>query len=187
MEAADQASLEELFRGAFRKLASGVSVITYVSPDGKANGMTATSVCSVSISPPKLLVCINRQAKTREHIVAAGYFGVNFLSSGQSDISQFCARPGQDKVLELGWFLLADKNPRTPILTGALACLECRLGSVYEEATHSILIGSVVRANTSPASCPLVYFDGSYHTELVKTQPTSGSETLFDDMVRAYS
>ena len=187
MEAADQASLEQLFRGAFRRLASGVSVITYLSPNGKANGMTATSVCSVSMSPPKLLVCINRQAKTREHIVAAGCFAVNFLSSSQRDVSQFCAQPGQDKVLQPGWFCLADANPRIPILNGALASLECSLGSVYEEATHSILIGSVVGADTSSASCPLVYFDGAYHTELVKTQPAAGSETLFEDMVRAYS
>lgn len=186
MQAGNDANLAQLFRGAFRRLASGVSVITYMS-QGKASGMTATSVCSVSISPPKLLVCINRQAKTREHIVEAGCFGVNFLSSNQRDISQYCATPGQEKVLEQGWFFMTETSLRIPIITGALASLECSLGSIYEEATHSILIGSVVGANSSSISCPLVYFDGAYHTELIHTQPAAGSETLFEDMVRAYS
>ncbi len=154
--------LDQLFRQAFRRLAATVTVLTYLDPEGRPCGLTATSVCSVSVSPPTLLACVNRASRTRDHIHAHGRFGVNILASTQQDVSNVCSRPGGDKVLPSTWLLPPSPEATTPVLRAALAHLDCEAVRVHEEATHSIFVGQVRRIWLGEARDPLVYFDGTY-------------------------
>src|ERR1700744_4522110 len=60
-EAAMGDALESDFRKAMRTLASAVSIVSTTS-DNRRFGMTATAVCSLSMAPPTLLVCINQSS-----------------------------------------------------------------------------------------------------------------------------
>lgn len=77
----------QAFRAAMRHLAGGVSVITTGS-GAERNGLTATSVSSLSAEPPTLIVCINRQASAWPLIARHRAFGVNVLGSDQIEIGE---------------------------------------------------------------------------------------------------
>src|SRR5580692_7516041 len=75
------------FRGAMRHLTGGVSVIT--AGRGKdITGMTVTSVSSLSVDPPTLIVSINRESSSWPLLKRYGFFGVNILTSEQVDIAE---------------------------------------------------------------------------------------------------
>ena len=75
------------FRGAMRHLAGGVSVIT-AGRGRDISGMTVTSVSSLSVDPPALIVGINREASSWPLVKSYGFFGVNILTSDQIDIAE---------------------------------------------------------------------------------------------------
>ena len=75
------------FRGAMRQLVGGVSVVT-VGQGQDISGMTVSSVTSLSIDPPSLIVAINRSASSWPLLVRDGVFGVNVLSADQRDIAE---------------------------------------------------------------------------------------------------
>lgn len=152
------------FRAALGSLAASVNLITMWDEDHRPLGMTATAFSSVSVDPLLVLVCINRAARTYDHVAAGGRFGVNVLGSAARDISDYCGRPGGDKVLDPGW--LADTGTwRSPALSGALAFLDCRIEQEVEAGTHAVVIGAVEGIGlASPAQHfePLLHFRGRY-------------------------
>src|SRR5947208_10609013 len=75
------------FRGAMRQLTGGVSVIT-AGRGRDISGMTVTSVSSLSVDPPALIVSINRGASSWPLLKRYGVFGVNILASDQIDIAE---------------------------------------------------------------------------------------------------
>jgi len=78
--------LRTIFRGAMRHLAGGVSVITPGGSD--ISGMTVTSVSSLSVEPPSLIVSVNRAASSWPLLKRYGHFGVNILTADQIDIAE---------------------------------------------------------------------------------------------------
>src|SRR5271168_4017298 len=76
----------ELFKSGMRRLASGVSIITTAGTEGP-RGLTATAVCSVSVAPPTLLCCINRNSSAHDAIRDAGVLAVNFLAEPDRDLA----------------------------------------------------------------------------------------------------
>jgi flavin reductase (DIM6/NTAB) family NADH-FMN oxidoreductase RutF len=153
----------ELFRQAFRRYASTVVVVTYFDGATNACGMTATSMCSLSASPPSLVVCINRASRAHAEISARGRYGVNMLAIGQRNVALHCSRPGMDKRLRDSW-LTADTPPdSTPRLASALAHLECAVEASYEAHSHSLFVGRIERVWLNPVeSPPLLYHGGAY-------------------------
>src|ERR1700751_1134367 len=75
------------FRSAMRHLAGGVSVIT-VGRGKDITGMTVTSVSSLSVDPPTLIVSINRGSSSWPLLARHGFFGVNILTADQIDIAE---------------------------------------------------------------------------------------------------
>src|SRR5262249_21818150 len=109
------------FRQALGSFASSVNVITMWSPESQPLGMTATAFSSVSVDPLLVLVCINRDTRTYQHIAGTGRFGVNILGSAARELSDYCARPGGDKILDASWLHREDgwhspAPPRSPAL-----------------------------------------------------------------------
>src|SRR3984893_16879814 len=76
----------EGFRSAMRDLASGVSLIT-TGQGEERTGLTATSVSSLSMEPPSLVVCINRTSTTLQAMRKNRVFGVNVLAAGHRAIA----------------------------------------------------------------------------------------------------
>src|SRR5205809_4550443 len=83
---------QQLFREAISLFATGVTVITARTPEGPA-GMTASAVCSLSVDPVQLLVCISERLPTHSALVESRRFAVNVLGEGQTDLARRFATP----------------------------------------------------------------------------------------------
>jgi flavin reductase (DIM6/NTAB) family NADH-FMN oxidoreductase RutF len=160
---AERPSDAELFRQAFRRYATTVVLVTYMDSDGRPSGLTATSMCSLSASPPSLLVCINRQTRAYSEIMARGLYGVNILSVGQRSVALHCSRPGMDKSLLPAWLADGGADRPTPRLKDSLAHLECTVATSYEAYSHHVFLGLIQEAWLNPVQePPLLYHGGAY-------------------------
>ena len=150
------------FRGAMRHLAGGVSVITA----GRARditGMTVTSVSSLSVDPPTLIVSINRESSSWPLIKRHGFFGVNILTADQIDIAErFTGKgglKGADRFAGAEWITRASG---VPLLVGALAAVDCEVEDIVERHSHAIVIGRVLDLQVSTRTAALAYWQGQY-------------------------
>lgn len=148
------------FRVAMRQLAATVSIVS-TSLNGRRFGMTATAVASVSVAPPAILVCINRDASIHGPIREKGLFCINVLHEGHE---KFCAafgggRDGEERFQVGEW---ENGESGTPMLADAQANLLCRVEKECEFATHTIFVGRVLETRLNPHACPLVYLNGGF-------------------------
>ncbi|QOZ51022.1 flavin reductase family protein [Bradyrhizobium sp. CCBAU 53338] len=150
------------FRGAMRHLTGGVSIIT--AGRGKdITGMTVTSVTSLSVDPPTLLVSINRDASSFPLIRRYGAFGVNILAADQLDIAERFAGKGglkgADRFAGAQW---VTATSGVPLLVGALSSVDCEVEDVVERHSHGIVIGRVRTIGNSTRTAALAYWHGQY-------------------------
>ncbi|MDF0582203.1 flavin reductase family protein [Bradyrhizobium yuanmingense] len=150
------------FRGAMRHLTGGVSVIT--AGRGKdISGMTVTSVTSLSVEPPTLLVSINRDASSFPLIRRHGAFGVNILNADQLDIAERFAGKGglkgADRFVGSQWVTAVSG---VPLLVGALSAFDCEVEEIVERHSHGIVIGRVRDIRSSTRNAALAYWHGQY-------------------------
>ncbi len=150
------------FRGAMRHLTGGVSVIT-AGRGRDISGMTVTSVSSLSVDPPALVVSINRAASSWPLIRRHGAFGVNILTSDQIDVAErFTGKgglKGADRFAGAKW---TARVSGVPLLVGALAAIDCEVEDVVERHSHAIVIGRVLDVEVSARSAALAYWQGQY-------------------------
>ncbi len=150
------------FRGAMRHLAGGVSVITA----GRAKditGMTVTSVSSLAVDPPTLIVSINRESSSWPLIKRYGFFGVNILTADQIDIAErFTGKgglKGADRFAGAEWTTRASG---VPLLVDALAAVDCEVEDIVERHSHASVIGRVLDLQASTRTAALAYWQGQY-------------------------
>lgn len=138
--------------------ATGVAVITTCDLDGRPYGLTANAICSVSLAPPLLLVCIDKRAESHASFQRAGVFAVNILTDGHRDLSRRFAVSGGDKFSDV-----AHRAGATgvPLLEGALAVIECRVVAVHDGGDHTIHVAEIEHL-ASAAGDPLLFFRGQY-------------------------
>lgn len=150
------------FRGAMRHLTGGVSVIT--AGRGKdVTGMTVTSVSSLSVDPPTLIVSLNREASSWPLVKRHGFFGINILAADQLEVAERFAGKGGLKGAER--FAGAQWTTRVsgvPLLVGALAAIDCAVEETIERHSHAIVIGRVLDIQTSGRTAALAYWQGRY-------------------------
>jgi flavin reductase (DIM6/NTAB) family NADH-FMN oxidoreductase RutF len=146
------------FRKVLGHFASGVTVITTCDSEGRPTGLTASAFTSVSLDPPLVLVCVSHKSQSYPAIVERGRFAVNFLRREQEDVSRRFATSRLDKfegvphrVSELG----------LPLLTEALAHVECVIVNTHVEGDHTVFIGRVENSGTTDGM-PLMYYRGKY-------------------------
>lgn len=147
----------EAFRGAIGRFVTGVTVVT-CDRDGRHFGTTASAVSSVSLSPPTVLVCMDRGSDTRAAVLDAGVFALNILHEGQEEIALRFARKGDAKFdgveVEKG-------ESGAPLIPGALAQIECEVIQTVEEATHTVFLARVLHLGGTPGR-PLAHFGGQF-------------------------
>ena len=150
------------FRDAMRRLAGGVSVIT--AGRGKdISGMTVTSVSSLSVDPPALIVSINREASSWPLVQRYGFLGVNILTSDQIDIAErFTGKGGLKGAERFAGAEWTTRASGVPLLVGALAAIDCEVEDVVERHSHAIVIGRVLDITVSGRSAALAYWQGRY-------------------------
>ena len=156
----------ELFRQAFRRHATTVVIVTYFDGAGRPCGMTATSMCSLSASPPSLLVSIGRASRAHAEITERGRYGVNLLSVGQRSVALHCSVPGMDKRLRDEWLAPDVPADATPRLRGSLAHLECVVDTSYEVFSHSLFVGLIQGVWLNPMDAPPLLYHGGVYSQL---------------------
>jgi flavin reductase (DIM6/NTAB) family NADH-FMN oxidoreductase RutF len=150
------------FRSAMRHLAGGVSVIS-AGRGTEISGMTVTSVTSLSVEPPTLLVSVNREASSLPLLRRFGGFGVNILNAHQIDIAErFSGHNGLKGAERFAGVHWRAGRSGVPLLVDALATIECELEDVIERHSHAIVIGRVRDLQTAPPTSALVYWQGQY-------------------------
>jgi flavin reductase (DIM6/NTAB) family NADH-FMN oxidoreductase RutF len=149
------------FRRALSSFAVGINVITFHDTDGRPQGMTATAMCSVSVDPLLVLVCVNRSTRSHREILARGRFGVSILDLAGHRISQHCAQPGADKTLDAEWLINA-ADCETPVLRDAIAHLDCVVHDTHAAGTHTVILGRVESVGAADGGEPLLHFRGGY-------------------------
>jgi flavin reductase (DIM6/NTAB) family NADH-FMN oxidoreductase RutF len=161
IELAPEASPDD-FRGAMRHLVGAVSVIT-AGRGSDITGMTVTSVSSLSIDPPTLIVSINRESSTWLVLKRYGVFGVNVLTSDQIDIAERFAGKnglkGRERFAGGEWVA---RGPSAPLLVGASVAIDCEVEDVIERHSHAIVIGRVRDLTQSNNESALAYWHGRY-------------------------
>jgi flavin reductase (DIM6/NTAB) family NADH-FMN oxidoreductase RutF len=152
--------LADDFRGAMRHLASGVCVIT-TGEGAERTGLTATSVTSLSLDPPSLLVCINKASSVLPRLRAHGAFGVNLLGARHKMVADRFAGGAKGAARYIGaeWTTL---STGASLLVDAVAAIDCTIEAITEWHTHAIVIGRVAGLLTNDAQSGLVYCHGRY-------------------------
>ncbi len=159
-------------RSVLGRFATGVTVVAA----GRETpcGMTANSFTSVSLEPPLILVCVDRNAAIYKTVLEAGCFAVSMLSARQEHVARYFADHSRPRgPIE---FPRSSGHPGrstgAPVLHGALAWLDCALTNSYDGGDHEIFIGSVLASGSGPATTPC---SSSAAASISRSSPSPGS------------
>ena len=158
---AAESPLVDDFRQAFQRVVGAVCVLTVADDQQRWHGMTATSVVSVSLAPPSLLVCINMQAAFYALIDRRQTFCVNILSHGHERHGNCFSRPaGRDARFTFGEW---NTHGGLPYLGDAQAAIFCDVARKVVHGSHAVFIGNVTDV-IAPRRVknPLIYFNRHY-------------------------
>lgn len=139
---------------------AGVVVVS-TRLDDEYRALTASSLVSISLEPPMVLVGLDRQSATRAAIVAAGAFNVSVLSRAQEFVADRFA--GRAPAVDAQWRSLPHRLGANgiPLIEGSAAWLECRLTAVHPAGDHEICVGLVEEAHTGSGD-PLILWNRSF-------------------------
>jgi flavin reductase (DIM6/NTAB) family NADH-FMN oxidoreductase RutF/DNA-binding GntR family transcriptional regulator len=147
-----------VYRQVIGAVTSGVMVLTARDNAGD-HGMTISAVCSLSMEPPMLLVCLNTGSRTQRAVTDAGCFAVQVLDEKQAWIAERFARPAADD--KFAGIAVRPGHLSAPILSDALAVIECEVTETVTGGTHRVFLARVVHAEARLGS-PLAYFRGKF-------------------------
>lgn len=150
----------DLVRQALRRMAKSVTIITCVDQE-RRYAMAATAADSLSMTPPAMLISVNRSSSLHVPLSAGASFCVNVLSRCHEPVSRACGggRRGEDRFEVGSWVGGIDG---VPMLADAAASFVCRNEKTMAYGSHSIFLGSVLDVRTNGDIDPLIYLDGRY-------------------------
>jgi len=154
---------QQHFRRVMGQFATGVTVVTTRLGD-EVHGLTANAICSVSLEPLLVLVCVDHSADTHPLLEKSGVFAMNILSAEQEHLSRLFAGPTEEKAGRLEATGYRTAVTGAPIIEGCLAYLDCRIVAAYPGGDHTIFVGQVEEAEISGEGAPLLFFRGRYTT-----------------------
>lgn len=147
------------FREALGCFATGITIVTGVSSEGRRFGLTASSFQAVSLSPPLVLYSVRKGAASVDLVKDSGRFCVNVLRHDHSDLAHRFAAPIPDRFAGCEWHASDLGNP---ILPEAIASFDCTLWTTYDGGDHEIIIGQVAAIRRHAHGEPLVRFRGEF-------------------------
>jgi flavin reductase (DIM6/NTAB) family NADH-FMN oxidoreductase RutF len=152
-------------RDTLRLWASGVTVVTS-QHDSQRAGMTVSAFNSLSLEPPLVLVCLFKDTRLAQMVTDSRIFAISILNAEQAALSdRFAGRvplaEGEDRFDSV---TTTTAVTGSPILTDALAWLDCRVHALHDGGTHWIVVGAVQATgqhyDAHPA--PLIYYNRAY-------------------------
>ena len=152
-------SIQDNFRLAMRKYIYSVSIMSNKDSNNNLNAITVSSVTSISMEPPSILICINKSSKIHDSIVLDSKFCINLLNKDQHELSNICSddQKHDQRFEDKNWNL-----DNLPFLENAQANIFCKVDKLTSYHTHTIVIGLVEDANFADKISTLTYVDGDY-------------------------
>jgi flavin reductase (DIM6/NTAB) family NADH-FMN oxidoreductase RutF len=130
---------------AYRELMSafptGVTVVTSIDIDGEPRGMTCSSLTSVTLCPPTLLVCLRTGSATWNAVCSAGGFAVNLLHGRAHRVAELFAGPVRDRFGEVEWRPSPAGYPW--LSADAFALADCKVAGTMMVGDHTVIVGEV--------------------------------------------
>ena len=152
-------SIQDNFRSAMRRYIYSVSIMSNRDSNNNPNAITVSSVTSISMEPPSILICINKSSKIHDSIVSGSKFCINLLTKDQHELSNICSddQKHDQRFVDQNWNL-----DNLPFLENAQANIFCKVDKLSSYHTHTIVIGLVEDANFAETISTLTYVDGNY-------------------------
>jgi len=154
----------EAFKAAMRVLAGGVVMVTARRGD-QLYGLTISACCSISASPPRVLISLAETASCLPAVLEARRFGLSILRVGQKPLAELGSVPGGPKQVDA---FSESRDGTVTMIAGALAHLDCSVDHTFPISDHVLVIGNVEHAVSVPADeleapGPLLYFNRTFH------------------------
>ncbi|WP_321957514.1 4-hydroxyphenylacetate 3-monooxygenase, reductase component [Paraburkholderia bannensis] len=151
------------FRQAMAHLPAAVNVITTDGPAGRC-GITASAVCSVTDTPPTVLVCLNRSSAMHPAFEGNRRVCINVLPGEHEDLAKHFAGltklPMDERFALPGW---DEGDSDVPVLRDALASIEGNIVEMKEVGSHSVMFVEATRIRVRSDGDGLVYFSRNFH------------------------
>jgi len=146
------------FRAVMRRHPSGVTVVTSLR-EGEPRGITLSAFASVSVNPPMVLICVNREARSYLYISSSLIFCVNPLGTTQRELAErFSGRIKEHQFDDIAW---STDVTGAPVLDGTIGHFDCAVEAEHHAGSHSIFIGRVLACATREGA-PLGYYEGEF-------------------------
>lgn len=146
------------FREVMASVCTPVSVVTAMAAD-RPHGTTVSAFASLSMSPPMVLVSLDRGSDLLALIRGTGGFGLNVLATGQAALARSFAAKGTHKFDGVEW----RHDGGVPRIEGVAGWLACQVEQFVEGGDHVVLLARVCGADTESA-LPLTYHVRSFGT-----------------------
>ncbi|WGD54844.1 flavin reductase family protein [Bradyrhizobium sp. CB1650] len=157
--ASDNSSIDPRdFRNALGTYATGVTIITAASQDGKPYGLTCNSFASVSLNPPLVLWSLVVYSSSLTVFQNASHFTANVLGASQQALANKFAKSSDDKFTGVEW---TPGLGNAPVLADSVANFQCRSVNRYYGGDHVIFLGAV-EAYAYNSKDPLLFARGTY-------------------------
>ena len=149
-----------LYRRAWRRFPTGVSVVTTRSPDGAPYATTANALLSVSLEPPLLLLSVATGGNTCDYLRKEGCFGVNFLRGDQAEAADFYARAAPEERRTLPEAHRTHESG-VALLDEALVGMVCHIEQTVEAGDHTLFVAAVEHVEVREGDA-LLFHEGHY-------------------------
>ncbi|PWD51415.1 flavin oxidoreductase [Serinibacter arcticus] len=161
---ADHPADEPMDTAAFRALVgrhpAGVCVVALTDDGGAPVGFTASSVVSVSSTPPVLAFCVSGRSSSWPALAVARSVAVSFLALDQAALAERFAARGVDRFADGGWSRLPGGEP---VVDGAREWVRGTvLTRVPLGSSHLVAIAATDHGGHRPEAPPLAYRTGAW-------------------------
>lgn len=147
--------LRASFLGFMSAFCTGVAIVTSVDDGGRPHGLTCTSLASVTLGPPMLLVCLNTSSGTSTAVRQRAGFAVNLLHERGRAAADVFSSDVEDRFDRVAWRPSAGLA-QPWLIDDAFAMAECEVAETVPMGDHVVVFGRVVHVEHG-AGVPLLY------------------------------
>jgi NDP-mannose synthase len=140
------------YTATFSQVPAAVSVVSTYAEDGRPHGTTVSAFSSLSVTPPLVMVALDRSSDLLKLLRTSSKFGLNVLAADQEEIGRGCARKGEDKFKGVSW----EDDEGLPRIDGTAAWVACEVQEFIPGGDHLIVVGLVTRCEAL-GEAPLLY------------------------------
>jgi len=153
----------ETFREVLGKFATGVTIVTLTNREG-SHGLTVNAFSSVSLEPPLVLICIQKNGTSHSALAETNHFVVNILSADQRELADRFADSNLSSAERFRGIRYQLSAIGIPILGDTLGHLECKIVNEINAGDHTIFLGRADHAEVHDGNlAPLLFYGSRYH------------------------